>query len=447
MTSNQTSSIRFTVEESVWFKKGQEVSDLLAMSLDPEISVQEHDDYISIRGSLVLSGEYHPLVVEEDLDIFSLRDTSIYRTVDEVAVNESGTQSMKHRFPIDITIPTSRIRSLEDVYVLIEAFDYEIPERGRLELKADLCISGIVNEKESSMAARKQAAELEQMQERQPAINEDIIVEEQQALSGSSNDQEDNDNIEEKFAALRQSVFDTLNRTTVGQDKSEEDKFPSFQTEVRKDPNSVEEEDLEALNRNVIAEDGEGTAISNRAEDNLVAFEDEAFIDKEEYSGNHAVLANRLDVSEAEEEAEAEIEVPVNIVSNKVLSPNIGMKGRSELAEKGWNPKSLYSPQQTMYNTSGTREYVEEDETRAESPKRLKRSENALYLTKMLSAEGEEDFSKLRLRIVQSGETLGTIAESYDISANQIIRLNGLNDDVIKEGQILYIPEYAGVEK
>ncbi|HHY72817.1 MAG TPA: stage VI sporulation protein D [Bacillus bacterium] len=413
MTFNQTSSIRFSVEESVWFKKGQEVSDVVSMSLDPEISVQEHDNYISIRGSLVLSGEYHPHAGEqEDENIFSLRDTAIYRTVDEVVENEGNIHSMKHRFPIDITIPANRIRSLDDVYVLIEAFDYEIPERGRLELKADLCISGITNERESSAAERKQDTNAQNALNEQQAsedynVNDIGLVEAERQVEVP---------IANQYEANNGSLVASYEREF---ENSAEYKFPSFSTEVRK-------EDI--------------------VEENAADLRDEVTGEVEVNQNFEDVLEDRLAETEAEVIDEPELEVPVNIFPKK-LSPNIGMKGRSEQTEQGWNPKNLYSPQQTTYNTFGTKEVVEDKETAAETINRSKRTENALYLTKMLASGGEEDFSKLRLRIVQSGETVGTIAETYDISVNQIIRLNGLNDEILKEGQILYIPEYAGVEK
>ncbi|MCY8455011.1 peptigoglycan-binding protein LysM, partial [Bacillus spizizenii] len=50
----QNHRLQFSVEESICFQKGQEVSELLSISLDPDIRVQEVNDYVSIRGSLEL---------------------------------------------------------------------------------------------------------------------------------------------------------------------------------------------------------------------------------------------------------------------------------------------------------------------------------------------------------------------------------------------------------
>ncbi len=505
MTFNQTSSIRFSVEESVWFKKGQEVSDLIGISLEPEIAVQEHDNYISIRGALVLSGEYRPQTRDVEDEINSLRDSTIYRTIDEVVENDDGNFAMKHRFPIDITIPTNRIRSLEEVYVLVEAFDYEIPDTGRLELKADLCISGIANERETTLAADKQNTvepEEQNVYEQQEVRGDELGIlgsngnpvtqdvrgelgvqpdQEVQAVelvqSGSDADEvvearhavedlqpevpqspsfiEDVTNNDGLGSAFRQKVFDTFQKTQVESEKEEENAFPSFTTEVRKQVN-----ENEAAEEEKVSDTTESPAAAERAEVNLT------LVSKGEQKQNEVAEVNQPDeltlaerpidadaetgdVLEAEAEVDAkddEMAIPVNIVAKR--SPQIGMKGRTEQQEPGWNPKSLYGTQRATYNTSGERENTQEEvENEVGQQQRSMRTENALYLTKMLSYESEEDFSKLRLRIVQQGETLGTIAETYDISINHIIRLNGLDDEIIKEGQILYIPAYAGVEK
>lgn len=141
LTVENQSSIRFSVEESIWFKKGQEVSELLSMSLDPEIIIQEHEQYISVRGGLVLTGEYRAQGMDEEDSSTSLPEGG--RTVQESIIREDGISVLKHSFPVDITIPKNRIQNLNDVYVTIEAFDYELPSRENLMLEADLSISGI----------------------------------------------------------------------------------------------------------------------------------------------------------------------------------------------------------------------------------------------------------------------------------------------------------------
>lgn len=101
----EQSYLRFSLEESVWFKRGQEVAEFLSISLDPVISVDEYDQYITIRGALELSGEFHQAgegQAEADDDVFELAG---YRFIQHISVREDGISELSHRFPIDITIP------------------------------------------------------------------------------------------------------------------------------------------------------------------------------------------------------------------------------------------------------------------------------------------------------------------------------------------------------
>jgi len=43
------SCLRFSLEESVWFQRGQEVAELISISLDPDITIQENDQYVTIK--------------------------------------------------------------------------------------------------------------------------------------------------------------------------------------------------------------------------------------------------------------------------------------------------------------------------------------------------------------------------------------------------------------
>jgi stage VI sporulation protein D len=149
MTENN-SSLTFSVVESVWFKKGQEVQEVLSMSLEPEISIEERSNEISIKGALQLIGEYVPRknsTSEED-------EQSIYaetrgREVEDVTISEDGVGELTHRFPVDISVPITRVRNLDDIYVVIDSFDYDLPEHGCLKLSADIVISGIEHERAS----------------------------------------------------------------------------------------------------------------------------------------------------------------------------------------------------------------------------------------------------------------------------------------------------------
>ncbi|MEI1422400.1 LysM peptidoglycan-binding domain-containing protein [Bacillus cabrialesii] len=137
----QNHRLQFSVEESICFQKGQEVSELLSISLDPDIRVQEVNDYVSIRGSLELTGEYNIDQNKHTEEFYSDK-----RFVEEVRKREDGSAELTHCFPVDITIPKNKVSHLQDVFVFIDAFDYQLTDSRILTIQADLAIEGLLDD-------------------------------------------------------------------------------------------------------------------------------------------------------------------------------------------------------------------------------------------------------------------------------------------------------------
>ncbi|MDP1458286.1 stage VI sporulation protein D [Bacillus wiedmannii] len=136
-------SLRFSLKESVWFQKGQEVEELLSISLDPDVEIEELDHEVIVRGQLDLTGEY---VARQDDSAYSLRDLSPAKSIDYVETREDGVNELVHSFPLEISIPRNRVKVIEELYVSIEEFDYELKENGCLQLLADISIAGLCDE-------------------------------------------------------------------------------------------------------------------------------------------------------------------------------------------------------------------------------------------------------------------------------------------------------------
>ncbi|MEG7881550.1 stage VI sporulation protein D [Bacillus paranthracis] len=136
-------SLRFSLKESVWFQKGQEVEELLSISLDPDVEIEELDHEVILRGQLDLTGEY---VARQDDSAYSLRDLSPAKSIDYVETREDGVNELVHSFPLEISIPRNRVKVIEELYVSIEEFDYELKENGCLQLLADISITGLCDE-------------------------------------------------------------------------------------------------------------------------------------------------------------------------------------------------------------------------------------------------------------------------------------------------------------
>ncbi|MEZ0119610.1 UNVERIFIED_ORG: stage VI sporulation protein D [Heyndrickxia coagulans] len=142
MPQNQ-SSIRFSLEELIWFKKGQEVEELLSISLDPHITIQELEQYVVIKGNLYLAGEYIGCGEEEGEDVLFRKYVQAvqYR-------EEDGIFEFYQSFPVDVTIPKTRIADIEDLDVNIEGFDYQFHGTDCLKINADIAIEGILQDRD-----------------------------------------------------------------------------------------------------------------------------------------------------------------------------------------------------------------------------------------------------------------------------------------------------------
>ncbi|HEU5141034.1 MAG TPA: stage VI sporulation protein D [Bacillales bacterium] len=351
MAEQAENQLSFSIEESVWLKKGQEVDEIVSMSLEPDISIVENKHYVSVRGSLKLTGEYRPLspaaeetdepLIEEER---SLNDQAGMRPVDELTDTEDGTVQIEHQFPVDITIPLSRIERLEDIYVTVDQFDYTLPENDCLRLDADISISGMAEEEEH--------------------LDDNAFAEDQSEI--------------EPVAS--------------GYDIREEE---------------VEDEYEESY---------------------------EAQPDEEAYEAFHYEA-----VREASDEEQEEVyhEQPLSAARNR--GPLVEMKSR--LNEPEEEPAfSNYEEEYEEETVEPVREISESEPSYEEyREERPHREENALYLTKMLTKD-EEEFSRLKMCIIQQGDSLDTIAERYDLPLTHLLRVNHMESEEVEEGQILYIP-------
>ncbi|MET3196285.1 LysM peptidoglycan-binding domain-containing protein [Gottfriedia sp. OAE603] len=142
MSSENQTNIRFSLKETVWFQKGQEVKEVRSLSLNPDITIQQFDEYVQVKGVLTLEGNYTPDQVRQG-DYFSLRELAPSRLVEDVRSLDDGSCELRHQFPVDISIPLTRITDLENLCVSVETFDYQLTERGCIQIAADLCISGL----------------------------------------------------------------------------------------------------------------------------------------------------------------------------------------------------------------------------------------------------------------------------------------------------------------
>ncbi|MBU5342611.1 LysM peptidoglycan-binding domain-containing protein [Caldifermentibacillus hisashii] len=179
--NNQPAAIKFSLDETVWFRKGEEIGELYNLALEPNVTIQDLNHFISIRGSLKMYGEYKKSEAEindeEDRIYFSGQK---YVTV--LDAREEGISEFHFDFPVDITVPREKVSSLEDLDVLIEFFDYSIPEKDCLKLSTNVAITGIAAD--ASAYERKDI--LSSSEEGIPALSEDPLADKDRLIPVSN---------------------------------------------------------------------------------------------------------------------------------------------------------------------------------------------------------------------------------------------------------------------
>ncbi|WP_113930186.1 stage VI sporulation protein D [Bacillus sp. P14.5] len=376
MSQEQQSCLRFSLEEAVWFKKGQEVEELLSISLDPHITIQEQEQYVLIRGTLDLTGEYLPSGAppeEEPDNWYDFQHNGKY--VQRVEFREKGECEFTHSFPVDVTIPKNRIANLDEIDVYVDSFDYVVPENACLKLNADLTISGIYGEQQVH-------APIE--------LAEDQVIEPVYRSAPAA----------EVFQTAEEESYEELEELEYEDDREEE-----TETEVHYGDAGAEDEDLyepfSAEGRRAPVEEEVVIPISYESKQEthpVFSYDEEEF----EYARGEQV---EFEEEEAEEVQEVEEESSSMMFEDESSSPE----------EKAGKKKPLF-----------------------------KKKHESISLTDFFARKDEGRAAKMKVCIVQEGETLELIADKYDLSIPQLLRVNHLEaHQDVSEGHVLYIPQEA----
>nr|WP_060596891.1 LysM peptidoglycan-binding domain-containing protein [Bacillus pumilus] len=426
---SQNNRLQFSVEESIYFKSGQEVSELLSISLDPDILVQEVNDYVSIRGSLELTGEYN--INQEEL-LGELSSYASYREADEVKVREDGTAELLHQFPVDITIPKNKISHLNDVFVFIDAFDYQLTENRLLTIQADLAIEGLLDEKmpQAPVEVEEPYEFVHRPEEEYGDVTYNYQLqpehEEQEELQGNERE------VYEEQAVLQHD-------TRAEQEEQEEEREEEIEIELVSREEEGETEEPEESEELEETESQEEVALGYRSLPEAQVqeppfFEPPKLLEEEKREDTFFEVEVRKDPEAAEELEETVQPYPI------FESPTYHVEEEQEEQEQDDTNQlgRLYEREAPkVYESAQEEEEPEYDERETSG------SENSLYLTKLFAKQEEEDFSRMKICIVQQEDTVDLICERYQLNVQQLLRTNSLSVDAeLEEGQILYIPEY-----
>jgi stage VI sporulation protein D len=401
LSQENQSCLRFSLEESLWFRKGQEVEELVSISLDPDITIQENDQYVTIRGSLELTGEYKSYETNNESEEEGVVSQKFVERVD---AREEGTCEFSHRFPVDITIPNNRIQSIYDIDVLVESFDYSIPERSCLKLAAELTISGLYG--------------TDQLQQPQEEVEEIEVVHRAEL----ENADEEVEEVEVELETVQSNYQDNFLFEAEARKPQEEEsvevltKFPTFNYQPQEE---MEEEENEPAWELQAARNEESQPSWNIQE--VKNAENQPSLNIQEEKSEESQPAWIL------QEARSEAGVPGPEDAEEIVS-------EAEQAPAGQVEEEVHQ--------------VEESSSAHEEPppKNVKKKKAAkkksMTLTEFFARKDEStEQARVKICIVQKGDTVNSVADRYDVSVQNLLRVNNLeiNQDVY-EGQVLYIP-------
>ncbi|EZH66861.1 hypothetical protein DH09_02660 [Bacillaceae bacterium JMAK1] len=393
MTQEQPSALTFNLEESVWLDQGERIQTILGLELEPELLIEEDEHQVSIKGGLHLFGQYVPFEQEEVFQDYEGGGKP--HRIDSVRTTETGERELKHFFPIEVSIPLNRIQSVDEIYVQVDSFDYDLPEPSCIQLAADVTISGMKDVQETHQAEKTIADPPEPF----PTFSHEVKIPNTESEATREADEE----VEE-----------------------EEYEFEEVEQEEYEFEEQTEAEETYRTN--------EGETFDHDSELETAAdvdeeLEDDHIVSEEEHEDTYA--------HQVEQEVDSNTSFPVRLHQREEEDSNDETRALSEAYEEALEDESAHM------SHGAYREDVEDEEQeapKAEKPVKEKKRENALYLTEMLDKGDRETFTKMKMCIIQENESLDTIAERYGLSVQQLLRWNSMDLNHVEAGEIIYIP-------
>lgn len=380
MSPEQQSPIRFQIDESMWLDHKLDTNRIVSLDLEPEVRVFEEDGIVYIQGHLLLLGRFLP---EEEEDVLDLESSSLAEQLQfqplqvdqkEIYLSENRGKIEK-LFPVDVTVPLSKVQRLEDVYVNVENFDYVTSGDNGLNITADIVLLGVENGIRVDNTGQQEAS----------LANEDERIE-KEIHKGLS---------QEKTPEEEQAGEAQTGERQAGENKAEEGQ--------QAETSATEQEEVQLEESDVRPADGQ----EEKTEETLQDEKDDLSVGKYQEDESEKSVASLFD----------------GVIKTNFKSSLSTEEKRSADIE---------------YGNENKNEDIQEEQQEGQETK------TTSFLTTLLSGDSDEErlpYSKLKMCIVQRDESLEQIATRYEVSIEQILRVNKLQDEHIVAGQIVYIPQ------
>ncbi len=439
MVDREYQQLRFDISEKVRLHPQQPgIKTLVELDLYPDVEIEDQETHLRIHGYLRLAGRY----VGDEEDVIDTGEEAAGGDEAAPEVRQEGENMDEIAFviPVEITLPSDRV-DVDRIAAEVESFDYQVLSPFELQIEAVLAIDGLLSDPKKDEAYQ------------------DSVV----SFAGSS----------------------VLSEKGGGMDAEEEESpgevhlihvdYGGEPAGKREEPDTQAAE-IQSLPQESSAagDEGEEWAESRAEEDGAYPFAVEssssgespaewspdspAFADIDFGKGAGAEVPDQegeKGVRDREEAAERE---PLSRVRFGFQPEEEDFDEAFQLAKKLLRKPSPdeFGPDRAAADSSAQEETWGEEagkseEESAESAEEtvsadVRESEQGtgegegLHWARQFLGEKEDTFVKMRMVIVQKGESLESLADRYGVSASSILRLNDLESGQLEEGQIVYIP-------
>lgn len=455
---DQSHGLRFDIYERIHLSEELPgIAELEEVELLPEIQVIQREDRAELYGQLLLTG--------------------LYRSEDD------RTQRLEHAIPVEITVPLTRVSSIEDIGVEIENFDIDLLTMRTVNITGVLSLRGIGGAEPQPQPAWQQ----EEYTVAYSPLSDDRVIEasaenqEHETDALYENSQwtfgedasevavEEHEHAEANADASEPSLVSSgagqsspiVNFSSAHEkDKGAKARTHSLDSQTEDSKAGIADYWFKAESQNDSAEAAQLNQVSQASEADQEQEAEYTFASREtavpavnaDVDQDIAVFASENE-SNNELHAQEEHAQPINENANEVFVsqetvPQLEEKQDLKIAlgskKEAEAPAKEHLTFSSLLSSSRSRKEQEallSEENVSAAAIIPEAGNNTEWKSRFItSADGANLFRKVRLCIVQREETLDTIAEKYQLSARELGMYNRLSGQNVEEGQVLYIP-------
>lgn len=411
---NQFHQLRFDISEKVRLNPQQlGISDLLGLDLYPDVEIKSEGEHLRIQGYLRLNGTYQSEVT--DIHLHSEHEGEV-----------ANPQDIAYVIPVEITLPAERAQ-LDQISAEIEAFDYQLLSPFELQIEATLMIDGILPEQkneEQVHATEAEGARVWTTDTGTPWIGAEAEATKQWA------DWAGTEASKQWGTRIHATETGTPDVGAYDWDKYAKE-MERYQAEWSKYTSEVNKTDW---NNPATPESWteQWSHYTNPFQPNISnQGQPEAW---NPYFQQEQQPTEQSIPSASENPLERHL-----CVEEETVQPVYQQESYPERANETWTEHQVSRKE---HHPSYLSQQEREELFQVDPIPQAEASQGVDWIRWLVRGK-PENFTSMKMVIVQRDESLDQLAQRYAVSADRLLRLNKLHTDRIEEGQIIHVPQRA----